>query len=85
MFPSDFDSPQYPGWTGTTQKDCERKIEKSLRRNMTVKFMIDKLREVHLMSMFLMSPRPVVRSPGNSSKQRSASKKSVVASSLDKE
>lgn len=85
MFPSDFDSPQYPGWTGTTQKDCERKIEKSLRRNMTVKFMIDKLKEVRLILNFLTSPRRVVRSLGNSSKQRSASKKSVEVFYLDKE
>lgn len=45
MFPSDICSSGQNGM-GTTREDCEKKIDKALNRNITVKFMREKLKEV---------------------------------------
>jgi len=44
MFPSDICSTSQNGM-GTTREDCEKKIDKALNRNITVKFMREKLKE----------------------------------------
>ncbi len=37
---------QQPQWPSTPREDCERMVERAQTRNMTVKFMIDKMKEV---------------------------------------
>jgi hypothetical protein len=42
---------QQQEWPSTPHADAERMVEKAQSRNMTVKFMLDKLKEVHNMHL----------------------------------
>ena len=40
------EQPAQPQWPSSSQTDCERMVERAQTRNMTVKFMLDKMDEV---------------------------------------
>ena len=43
--------PPHPQWVGVAASDCEKMLQHALTRDPTVKFMVDKMKEVQLLLM----------------------------------